>query len=169
MAADHRRTLSLALASLALLLGLAALGTVLYLQFAGDIQPCSLCIYQRVADLAMLLAISIGFFAGRRWLWSLAALAALGGAVLAGWQWHLANSATRKVHACAAIQLLPQENFASGSFAGTLAGALAGQGSCAIAGQQRFWNLPITHWSVTVFLLCALCLLLAIFFSARRR
>ncbi|WP_308389346.1 disulfide bond formation protein B [Acidithiobacillus sp. AMEEHan] len=156
------------LAILALLAGLAALGTVLYLQFVGAIQPCSLCIYQRVADLAMLSAIGIGFFVGRRWLWSLAALAALTGAALAGWQWHLAHAATRKVQACAAVQLLSQENFSSGSFAGNLASALAGHGSCAIAGQQRFWGLPITHWSVAVFLLCALWLLLAIFFSTRR-
>ena len=160
--------LSLALAAVSVLAGLAALAAVLYLQFADAVQPCSLCIYQRLSDLVMLLAIAAGFFAGRRWLWSLGVLAALTGAALAGWQWHLASAAARQVRACAAIQLLPTQGFSSGSFAGSLATALAGHGSCALAGQQEIAGWPITHWSVAFFLACATLLALAVSFSARR-
>ncbi|MEY2341856.1 disulfide bond formation protein B [Acidithiobacillus sp. IBUN Pt1247-S3] len=160
--------LSPVLAAVSLLAGLTALGAVLYLQFADIVQPCSLCIYQRLADLAMLLAIAVGFFIARRWLWTLGVLAALTGAVLAGWQWHLTSAAARQVHACAAIQLLPSQGFSSDSFAGNLATALAGHGSCAVAGQQKIAGWPITHWSLAFFLVCAALLLLAVL-SARRR
>ena len=161
--------LSRALATLSLLAGLGALGAVLYLQFAEAVQPCSLCIYQRLADLLMMIAILLGFFILRRWLWSLASLSALSGAALAGWQWHLANAAADRVQACATIQLWPSQDFSTGSLSGGLTAALAGHGSCAIAGQQKLAHWPITHWSVAFFLGCALLLIVAVLTQKRRR
>jgi disulfide bond formation protein DsbB len=73
------------LAGLAGLAGIGSLALVLYLQFARQMTPCSLCIYQRLADLTMILLILSGFFLLRRWSWALASLAAGIGAILAAW------------------------------------------------------------------------------------
>jgi disulfide bond formation protein DsbB len=157
------------LAGLAELAGLAGLALVLYLQFARQVPPCSLCIYQRLADLAMILLILIGFFVLRRWSWALAGIAAGVGAILAAWQWHLADiAAQHRVEACANIQLLPQTVFSSPAISSPLASALTGQGSCAVAGAHRLLGWPITHWSLAFFLACALLLTLAVLLTRRR-
>ncbi len=147
------------LALLAAVLGAAALGIVLWLQFRGHMAPCSLCIYQRLADLAVMVLAVAGLFspAGLRALfWLPATLAAATGAGLAGWQWHLAQGATAEV--CTAAQLMPPEAFAPGSLAGSIAMALTGYGSCAIAGQHHWLGVPLVAWSLGFFLVCALLL-----------
>jgi len=155
-------------AALAIVLALAAtaaLGLMLWLQFHGGVRPCSLCIYQRLATVLLILLLLSGLWglpAWRRASWSGALLASLAGAGLAGWQWHLAAAAASRVRACTAIQLLPESNFAPGTLAGSLASALAGKGSCAVAGQARLLGWPITHWSLLFFLLTALLIAWAV-------
>jgi len=65
-----------------------ALGTALFAQYIGDIQPCALCVYQRYAYLTALAAGIVGLVAGdntaaRRLAIILAALAFLAGAGVA--------------------------------------------------------------------------------------
>lgn len=142
-----------------------ALGIMLWLQFHQGVQPCGLCIYQRLAAilLIVLLLLSLpGSWTWRRASWIGAIVVSLGGAGLAGWQWHLAAAAASRVRACTAVQLLPASSFAPGTLAGSLAAALAGRGSCAVAGQARWLGWPVTHWSLLFFLLAALLVLWAV-------
>ena len=160
------------LALLAILLGAAALGIVLWLQFRGHVAPCSLCIYQRLADLALMVLAGAGLFLPavlRGFFWLLATLAAGTGAGLAGWQWHLAHSAGAAAEVCTAAQLMPPEAFAPGSLAGSIAMALSGYGSCAIAGQHLWLGIPLAAWSLGFFLVCTLLTGFALALSARAR
>jgi disulfide bond formation protein DsbB len=150
------------IAAFAVLSGSAALGIVLWLQFDRGIAPCSLCIYQRIADLLMIAG------AGATLLWRggvrpallwVAALAALGGAAAGAWQWHLVAAAPQ-VESCSAVRFL-ETSPAWGPWGSDFAASLSGQGSCVTAGGKRWLGLPITHWSVLVFAVNALLLGLA--------
>ncbi|MGC9238045.1 MAG: disulfide bond formation protein B [Acidithiobacillus sp.] len=148
----------------------AALGLMLWLQFHRGLLPCSLCIYQRLAIVLLIVLVLLGLWGSAPWRrasWSGAVLASLAGAGLAGWQWHLAAAAASRVRACTAVQLLPESSFAPGTLAGSLAAALAGKGSCAVAGQARWLGWPITHWSLLFFLLSALLIAWALWSRSR--
>ncbi|WP_081577441.1 disulfide bond formation protein B, partial [Acidithiobacillus thiooxidans] len=96
------------LAALVILAGILAFSLVLWLQFAQGEQPCSICVYQRLADLAVIVIVTMGFFwkgTVRRGLWILAALYALLGAALAGWQWHLTQMAADQIETCSSVQV----------------------------------------------------------------
>ena len=150
------------IAAFAVLSGSAALGIVLWLQFDRSIAPCSLCIYQRLADLLMITAggAALLWRGGMRpaLLW-IAALAALGGAAAGAWQWHLVAMAPQ-VESCSAVRFL-ETSPAWGPWGSDFAASLSGQGSCVTAGGKRWLGLPITHWSVLVFAGNALLLGLA--------
>ena len=157
------------IAAFAVLSGGAALGIVLWLQFARGIAPCSLCIDQRVADLVMIAG------AGAALLWRggmrpallwLAALAALGGAVAGAWQWHLVATAPQ-VESCGAVRFL-ETSPAWGPWGSDFAASLSGQGSCVAAGSKRWLGLPIIYWSIMIFAANTLLLGLAAFRAGRR-
>ncbi|WP_081576861.1 disulfide bond formation protein B [Acidithiobacillus thiooxidans] len=151
------------LAALVVLAGILAFSLVLWLQFVHGEQPCSLCVYQRLADLAVIIMVTMGFFwkgRARRGLWILAALSALLGAGLAGWQWHLAQVAADQIETCSSIQIF-QSSPALGGLGNDFASTFSGQGSCARAGTKSLAGWPITHWSVAFFLGCAALLLIA--------
>ncbi|MCE5393183.1 MAG: disulfide bond formation protein B [Acidithiobacillus sp.] len=150
--------------------GLIALGLVLWLQFVQRVEPCSLCIWQRLADVLMLLLLGLGALWKplRFGLWVLAACAALGGAVLALQQWQLATSVSGQ-GVCSAVQLLPSSHWGGHSFADHLSAAFAGQGSCALAGQQTLAGWPLTHWSLLFFLGAALAIMVALLLSWQLR
>lgn len=159
------------LAGLVICAGILAFALVLWLQFARAEQPCSLCVYQRLADLAVILIVAMGFFwqgGIRRGLWILAALYALAGAALAGWQWHLAQMAKARLDSCAAVQVF-QGNPALGSWGKAFAATLSGHGSCALAGTRTLAGWPVTHWSILFFLGCAVILLIAQHLLGRAR
>lgn len=140
------------ISAFAVLSGSAALGIVLWLQFDRSIAPCSLCIYQRLADLLMIAGggSALLWRGGMRpvLLW-IAALAALGGAAAGAWQWHLVAMAPQ-VESCSAVRFL-ETSPAWGPWGSDFAASLSGQGSCVTAGGKRWLGLPITHWSVLVF------------------
>ena len=50
------------IAVLVVLAATSAFALVLWLQFAMDYTPCSLCVYQRLANLAMLVIVVLGLF-----------------------------------------------------------------------------------------------------------
>ena len=157
------------IAVLVVLAATSALALALWLQFAMDYTPCSLCVYQRLANLAVLVIVVLGLFwtgAAQRGLWLLASAYALAGAGLAGWQWHLTAVATHRVERCAAVNLLPGEH-RFGSWGKDFASALSGHGSCAAAGARTLAGWPITHWSLVFFLICAVLLWLAQWLAGR--
>ncbi|WP_414040281.1 disulfide bond formation protein B [Acidithiobacillus sp. M4-SHS-6] len=159
------------LAGLVILAGILAFALVLWLQFARAEQPCSLCVYQRLVDLAVILMVAMGFFwqdGIRRGLWALAALYALAGAALAGWQWHLTQMAMTQVDTCAAVQVF-QGTPALGNWGKAFASTLSGHGSCASAGTRTLAGWPVTHWSLAFFLGCAVILLIAQHLLGRAR
>ncbi len=159
------------LAALVIIAGILALAMVLWLQFAHGEQPCSICVYQRLADLAVIGIVSMGFFwqgATRRGLWLLAGVYALAGAALAGWQWHLTQMTANPIGACAAVTMF-QPSPALGGLGNDFASTLSGHGSCALAGTKSLAGWPITHWSLVFFLGCAVALLIAQWLTGRVR
>ncbi|OCX68387.1 disulfide bond formation protein DsbB [Acidithiobacillus thiooxidans] len=157
------------LAALVILAGILAFSLVLWLQFAQGEQPCSICVYQRLADLAVIVIVTMGFFwkgTVRQGLWILAALYALLGAALAGWQWHLTQMAADQIETCSSVQVF-QSSPALGGLGNDLASTLSGHGSCALAGSKSLAGWPITHWSMVFFLGCAVLLLVAQWLSRR--
>ncbi|PKY12163.1 disulfide bond formation protein B [Acidithiobacillus marinus] len=159
------------LARLVIFAGILAFALVLWLQFARSEQPCSMCVYQRLADIAVMVIVTMGFFwqgGIRRGLWILAALYALAGAALAGWQWHLTQMATARVDTCASVQVF-QGSPALGGWGKAFAATLSGHGSCALAGTRTLLGWPVTHWSIAFFLGCAVILLIAQHLLGRAR
>lgn len=157
-----RKLIPALLAGISAFGGIVSFSIVLYLQFAQHIAPCSLCIYQRVADLGLILLGVAGFWIRRKMLWALASLSAWVGASLAAWQWHFALVAKEHPIACKAIQLLPGTLPSLPGYSNNpLSAAFAGQGSCATAGEHRMMGWPITHWSLVFFVASGLALAVA--------
>ncbi|MBU2807043.1 disulfide bond formation protein B [Acidithiobacillus ferrooxidans F221] len=143
---------------------------VLWLQFARGDEPCSLCVYQRLANVAVLLIVGMGFFwtgAARRGLWILASVYALAGAGLAGWQWHLSAIASHAPEACTAVDIF-RSGGSFGPWGNEAASVFSGQGSCAAAGARTLAGWPVTHWSLVFFLTCTVLLWLAQWLSGRQ-
>ena len=166
----NARHLPSLIAALVVLAAASALALALWLQFAMDYTPCSLCIYQRLANLAVLVIVVMGLFwtgAAQRGLWLLASTYALAGAGLAGWQWHLTAVAAHTVERCAAVNLFPGER-SFGPLGKDFASALSGHGSCAAAGIRTLAGWAVTHWSLVFFLACAILLWLAQWLAGRQ-
>jgi protein dithiol:quinone oxidoreductase len=142
------------------------LGFAYYLQFAKDIEPCPLCIFQRgffllVGIISLIAAIHNPGKIGR-WIYAiLCDLSALGGLVVAGRQVWLQHLPADKVPECG-----PGLDYMLDAFplAEILKKVLQGSGECAEAG-WRFLSLSIAEWS----LLCFIGLSLVVMLQATRR
>lgn len=147
------------------------LGVALWLQFHGGFVPCSLCIYQRLAAAALAL-LAMGALGLRIWrtpLLALALVAALGGAGIAGWQWHLATG-ERQAAACSNVALLSESYVpAWAGGAPMVAESLHGEGSCAAAGRRPWLGLPMALWGLGFFAGNAALLGSALFIGRRGR
>ncbi len=166
----NAKHLSSLIAVLVVLAAIGAFALVLWLQFAKGYAPCSLCVYQRLANLAVLAVVVTGFFwtgTARRGLWMLASAYALAGAGLAGWQWHLSAVASRTPETCTTVNLF-QGGRSFWALGRDAASALSGQGSCAAAGARTLAGWPVTHWSLVFFLACAMLLWLAQWLAGRQ-
>ena len=121
----------------------------LYTQYVGGLNPCPLCMTQRVfylstAAIALLAAVhnrAVRVYAG------LCAVSALAGAAIAGRQVWLQHLPPEAVPACGPsleymLQTLP--------FSDVLTHMLKGDGNCAIV-DWRLWGLSMAEWSLLCF------------------
>jgi len=139
---------------LILCLGCAGLlGFGYYLQFYKGLEPCPLCIFQRIAYMAIVL-ISFGgllhapALTGTRIYSSLIALSALAGAGIAGRQVWLQHLPADKIPECGPGLEYMLEVF---SFGETLRNVFTGSGECAEIAWS-FLSLSIAEWSLICFL-----------------
>lgn len=135
---------------LAIVVAIAALFAVaLYTQYVGGLNPCPLCMTQRVfyvltAAIAVIAAIhnrAVRVYSG------LALLSALGGAAIAVRQVWLQHLPPNEVPACGPslqymLQTLP--------FSDVLTNLLKGDGNCAVV-DWRFLGLSMAEWSLVCF------------------
>jgi disulfide bond formation protein DsbB len=133
---------------------LALLGFGLYLEHGMGLEPCPLCIFQRIAYITVAVIAFIALLHGfggvsSRIYCGLIALAALGGAVIAGRQVWLQHLPADKVPACG-----PGLDYILDTFplAKALKMVLGGSGECAEV-QWQFLGFSIAEWSLICFLL----------------
>jgi len=149
---------------------LALVAFALYSQFQLGLLPCPLCIFQRVAFVALGVAFLLaGLHApagrGGRVAWGLVALLAAGvGAVIAGRHVWLQHLPADQVPACGPgldwmMQTMP--------VAGVLREVLTGSGECATV-DWSFLGLSMPAWSLAWFVLLGLWAV-ATAFTRRRR
>ncbi len=135
----------------------AGLAFAYYLQYFQNLEPCPMCIFQRiamaVAGLAFLLGMLIGGQSWGRWLaGGLAMLASIGGAVIAGRHVWLQSLPEDQVPACGPpldtlLGMMPwREVFEV---------VLRGDGSCAII-DASFLGLSLPGWTLVAFIGLAL-------------
>jgi disulfide bond formation protein DsbB len=127
----------------------ALLGYAYYLQYVKGLQPCPLCMVQRLCFYAMLFFFAVGALLGR-WmkLWSaLVVLSAAGGAATAGRHLWLQSLPPDKVPQCGPDLFFMLENF---PLSRTLEKLLYGSGECA-AVDWTFLGLSIAGWSLVWF------------------
>jgi disulfide bond formation protein DsbB len=140
----------------------AGMAFALYLQYGQHLEPCPLCIFQRVAMIAAGIFFLIGALHGPRawgrWVHaSLATFAALAGVGLAGRQVWLQHLPPDQAPSCGPtlsylMDMLP--------FREVVATVLSGDGECAkINGQWLGITLP--EWTLVAFVAMALYALLA--------
>jgi disulfide bond formation protein DsbB len=135
----------------------AAMGFALYLQYGLDLEPCPMCIFQRIAMMTTGLLFLIGFLHGPRgngrWVYALAAAitAAIGAGVAARQVW-LQSLPEDEVPACGPtlgylMKMMPLQR--------VVEKVLKGDGSCAkIAGEWLGITLP--GWTCIGFVLLVL-------------
>lgn len=131
----------------------ALLGVGLYLQHAVGLQPCPLCVFQRIAFISIGLIALIaaihgpGIVAGRIY-GALIALTALTGGAIAGRQVWLQHLPADQIPECG-----PGLDYMLDAFPFTeaLRMVLSGSGECAEV-QWRFLELSIPEWSLLWFL-----------------
>lgn len=132
----------------------ALLGYGYYLQYAGGLEPCPLCMVQRgfyylVFGIFLLAAIHNPATLGSRIYCALGALFALGGVITAGRQVWLQHLPADQVPACGPDLGFMLENY---PFARTISKLFAGSGECAKV-DWTFLGLSIAEWSLAWFLL----------------
>jgi disulfide bond formation protein DsbB len=132
------------------------LGFGYYLQFAQGLEPCPLCVLQRLAFLTFGLIALLGALLGpgalgTRLLAGLGLLAALAGAGVAGRQVWLQSLPADQVPACGPGLDYMVQNFPLGK---TLAMVLRGSGECA-ENAWHFLGLGIAAWALVWFALLA--------------
>lgn len=138
-----------------------AMGFALYAQYVLLLEPCPLCILQRVAVIAVgVLALLAGLINPRQWgfrLWSaLVALAAMAGAGVSGRQLWLQSLPADQVPQCGPgldflLQTMP--------FTHVLEKVLMGSGECAVV-DWRFLGMAMPFWVGLFFVLVILFTLL---------
>jgi disulfide bond formation protein DsbB len=133
---------------------LALLGGALVLQHFYGLNPCPLCIFQRIAFiLVALLSIGAALLGSRhaaRWFGAAAALFSLVGAGIAAW--HLRLLAQPEKLACGPQLSDMLDNF---PLTHVLPRVFAGSGDCATAGEPIF-GMPLAAWALLWFLFFAL-------------
>lgn len=143
-----RRVFAATVAVIALLFGIA-----LYTQYFGGLEPCPLCMTQRFFYGLTALFALLGALHGRivRLYGALVALAALGGAGVAGRQVWLQHLPPNEVPACGPslefmLQTLP--------FGQVLTTLFKGDGNCALV-DWRLFGLSMAEWSLLWFIALA--------------
>ena len=127
----------------------ALLAFAYYLQYVKGLQPCPLCMVQRLFFYAMLFFFVVGALHGR-WvkLWSgLVVLSAVGGAAAASRHVWLQSLPPDKVPQCGPDLFFMLENF---PFSRTFEKLLYGSGECA-AVDWTFLGLSIAGWTLAWF------------------
>ncbi|MCZ6503469.1 MAG: disulfide bond formation protein B [Gammaproteobacteria bacterium] len=145
---------------LILALGCASLlGYGYYLQFVDGLEPCPLCIFQRIAYIGIIIISFIGLIhgpglTGIRLYSGLLSITSLTGAGIAARQVWLQHLPPGKVPECGPDLEYMMEVF---SFAQTLQKVFTGSGECAVV-DWTFLGLSIAEWSLLCFLgLACLC------------
>ena len=141
------------------------LGFGYYLQYVQGLDPCPLCLVQRLffyAVMAVFVAAAIQG-SGKFIYGTLAALFALGGAATAGRQVWLQHLPPDKVPACGPDLFFMLENFPLSRTWNTL---VKGTGECAVV-DWTFLGLSIAEWSLLWFI-ALFCYALWLAFSSRR-
>ena len=120
-----------------------------YLQYVQGLDPCPLCLVQRLFFYAVLAVLALGAIhgSGKTIYGILAALLALGGAAAAGRQVWLQHLPPDKVPQCGPDLYFMLENF---PLARTLKTLISGTGECA-AVDWTFLGLSIAEWSAAWF------------------
>ena len=149
---NHTRTFYL----LIFLICAALLGYGYYLQFAQGLEPCPLCIFQRLAFIVTALFALIGLIHGPGIRWSrfyntLITLSAITGASIAGRQVWLQHLPPDQVPACGPgldymLDVFPLSE--------TVKMVFTGSGECAEV-SWTFLTLSIAEWSLICFTLLA--------------
>lgn len=138
------------------------LGFALYLQFAGQLQPCPMCILQRYAFTAIILVALLGALHGPsglpgRRLYGLLILAAgLAGGSIAAWQSWIQRFPPDLSECGPGLEYM-LESFPLSS---ALPMIFHGAGECS-AIDWTFLGLSIANWSLVCFVLIAVAALLA--------
>lgn len=141
----------------------ALLGGGLFMQHVMGLEPCPLCIFQRVAFIALMALFLVAALhnPGRRgaWVYGIAlSLAAGAGAGIAGWQLWLQYGPKRAVAECGADLEFMLQTF---PLTETLAMVFRGSGDCSDA-SAAVLGLSLAGWALLFFLLLgALALLIA--------
>ncbi len=140
----------------------ACFAYALYTQYVVGLDPCPLCMTQRVfyvltAVIALIAAIHNR---GARIYGALCALAALAGATVAGRQVWLQHLPPNEVPACGpSLEYM----MATLPFGQVLMQMLKGDGNCAVV-DWRFWGFSMAEWSLACFVaLVAVSALLVVF------
>ena len=139
-----------------LLIAVSLLGFGYYLQFVEGLEPCPLCIFQRVAFIAIILIALIGTLHGPQKLWKyvysgLMLVASITGASIAGRQVWLQHLPADKVPECGPGLDFMLEVFPLGE---TIKMVFTGSGECATV-DWTFLGLSIAEWSLVWFIVFA--------------
>ena len=147
---------------------LGLLGFGYYLQFARGLEPCPLCILQRLAFAAVAAIAVIAALHGAPGIWrkvygAMIAVTALAGGGVAARQVWLQHLPPEQVPECGPgldymLQVFPWTD--------VLRKVLTGSGECAEPG-WRFLTLSIAEWSLLWFCGLAACAILHIIFGGR--
>jgi disulfide bond formation protein DsbB len=132
----------------------ALLGYAYYAQFELGLEPCPLCIFQRIAMIALFIVLLAAALhaprgRGRRVYGALAALAALSGVAIAGRHVWLQHLPPDQVPACGPGLDYLLDTFPLGE---TLRKVFTGSGECAEV-HWRFAGLSMPEWTLVFFVL----------------
>ena len=146
----------------------ALLGFGLYLEHNVGLEPCPLCVFQRIAFICIAIIALIAVIHGPGkvaiWLYSgLIMVTALIGGSIAGRQVWLQHLPADKVPACGPGLDYMLDSFPLGE---ALKMILSGSGECAEVG-WTFMGLSIAEWSLLWFLIFITVTLFSIFYSKK--
>jgi disulfide bond formation protein DsbB len=135
-----------------------------YLQFVDELEPCPLCIFQRIAYFTVILISLVGLIhgpgvVGIRVYSALLGVASLLGAAIAGRQVWLQHLPADKIPECGPDLEYMLEIF---SYTETLEKVFTGSGECAVV-DWTFLSFSIAEWSLFCFVCMAiLCAVYAV-------